>query len=235
MFENLGTEGLEKTEDRLGGGGVLDTDVYEGTLIAAYLGKSQSSQARSVTYLIKTKDGYDYSETSYFTNKKDENFYMNGDKKVGLPGFQTLNSACLLYTGKGLTAQTTAKRTFDIYNFEQKKDIATEVDCIEGLFDKNILVAIQRQTVDKQKKGTNGYYNTGETRDQNEIIKFFHPDSRRTSTECMDQLDAPVYIDKWLEKNQGVTRNRSKGAKGKTGAPGASGGDSGEETESLFS
>lgn len=234
MFENLTTDGLEKTEDRLGGGGILDTDVYKGKLIAVYLGKSQSSKARSATYLMKMENGYQYSETTYFTNRNDENFYKNGDAKVALPGFQTLNSACLLYSGQPLTAQTTEKRTFDIYDFEQKKDIATEVDCIAGLFDKDILVAIERQTVDKQKKGDNGYYNTGETRDQNEIVKFFHPDSRRTSTECLDQLESAVFIDKWLEKNQGKTRNKAKGKAGKSGAPGASA-DSSEETESLFS
>jgi len=234
MFDNLTTDGLEKAEDRLGGGGVLDTNVYKGKLIAAYLGKSQSSKARNITYLIKMENGFDYSETSYFTNKSDENFYMNGDKKVGLPGFQTLNSACLLYTGKGITAQTTETRTFDIYNFEQKKDIATQVECIAGLFDKDVLVAIERQTVDKQKKGSNGYYNTGETRDQNEIVKFFTTDSKRTSTECLDQIAEPVFHDKWLEKNEGKTRNKSKGKAGQSGAPGAAE-SSGEETESLFS
>ena len=68
VFGNLSNDGLEQTQDRLGGFNVRETDVYEATIKVAYAGQSAGG-ARNVTLVVNLPDG-EYSETIYVTNKK---------------------------------------------------------------------------------------------------------------------------------------------------------------------
>ena len=105
-FGNLSSEGLEESQDRLGGFSVLDSDIYTGTIKAFYAGQS-SKGAKSVT-LIFSHDGKEYSETVYVTNRNGENWFMNPQdktKKVPLPGFTTIADICLVCTDAPLADQ----------------------------------------------------------------------------------------------------------------------------------
>ena len=42
MFGNLTTDGLQESQDRLGGISVFNTDIYIGTVKALYAGKSSN-------------------------------------------------------------------------------------------------------------------------------------------------------------------------------------------------
>ncbi|MGQ0565567.1 MAG: hypothetical protein ACT4OK_10920 [Gemmobacter sp.] len=223
MFGGLTSAGLEKTTDRLGGGGVLDTDFYTGTVKLAYAGKS-SGGATSITVHLDL-DGREYRETFYITNKAGENFFIDKKdpkKKQPMPGFVSVDELCLLTTGFPLEEQTAEDKVVKIYDFEQKKEIPTNVPVLIDVIGKKVSAAIVRQTVDKQKKDTSGEYrNTGETRDENVVDKFFHAESARTVNEIRDGIETGIFAGKWTEKNKGITRNKAKGSEGKTGTPGA--------------
>lgn len=243
MFGNLTQDGLEETQDRLGGANLFDTGFYGGIIKVAYVGKASASDSRSVTVIVDVK-GQEFKETIWITTKSGDNFYpdkQDKTKKHELPGFTTINDLCLLSTGMDLASQDTEEKVVSIYNFEQKKDIPTNVPVFPELMGKAIGLGIVRETVDKQKKDSSGNYaNTGETRDQNSIDKVFHAESGRTVAEFKAQLETPVFKAKWVEKNAGVTRNRSKGAEGNSGVPGGAkgfgspGAASGKATKSLF-
>lgn len=249
MFGNMTTDGLEKVGDRLGGNGPLDTDFYTGTVKLAYAGKS-SGGANSITVLIDLGDR-EYRETFYVTNKNGEIFYTDKKdpkKKIPLPGYTSVDDLCLLTTGQPLSEQDFEEKVVSIYDFEQKKDIPTNVPVLVGALGKQISAGILRQTVDKTAVGQDGQRrNTGETRDENVVDKFFHAETGKTVTEFIEQIQTPVFRDKWIEANKGKTRNRAKGAEGNTGMPGqkqtnsgmfggASGGTGGGQTakKSLF-
>jgi len=224
MFGNFTNDGLEEAGDRLGGGFIFETGVYAGKLTMAYAGQSgaQGSKATSITVLIDI-DGKEFKETVWISNRDGENSYadkQDKNKKHPLPGFTTIDDLCLVSTGYGLADQDVEDKVVKIYNFDDKKDVPTNVPVLVNLLGKDVLVAITRQTVDKQRKTDAGYVNTGETRDENTIEKFFHVDTRRTVTEIKQQIDEPIFIDAWAGKNTGKTRNKAKGADGKTGAPG---------------
>jgi len=87
---------------------------------------------------------------------------------------------------------------------------------------------------------TGKYEPTGETREQNEVVKIFSAKEnnyRKTVTEIRAKTDEAAFYDKWVTENQGQVVNKAKGT-AKTGAtqgmPGAADtpADSGEE--SLF-
>lgn len=225
MFGNLTSEGLEEVTDVVGGGGLVDTGIYAGTIKLAYAGKSQNSDAQSVTVHIEV-NGLEVRETLWVTNKKGENFYVDKkdkDKRHELPGYTAIDQLCLLATNAPLAEQEFKEKVVELYNFEERKNVPTEVPVLTALIDKPIKAAIVRQIVDKTAKDSNGVYQpTGETREENIFEKFLHSDNRSV-TEIKNGVDEAKWAPKWLEKNDGQTRNRAKGAEGKSGAPGGAG------------
>lgn len=250
VFGNLSNDGLEETQDRLGGFNVRDTDAYLGTIKVAYAGQSQGG-ARNVTLVVNLPDG-EYTETVYVTNKKGENWFLNQNdksKKVPLPGFTTIDDICLVTTGKPLSEQETEEKVVKVYDYEERKELPKSVPVLVELTGKEVILGILKETVDKNAKNdsTGEYEPTGETRDQNSISKVFHHPSKVTVVEAREAQKAgrdaeATFYDKWVEKNKGQTINRAKGtgtAGGQTGRPGggapqAGGGSGQKKTNSLF-
>ncbi len=228
-------------EDFIGGGGVLDTDVYEATIKTAYIGKAASSEARNVTLLMDV-NGREVRSQIWVSNRNGEVTYK--DKKTkedkNLPGFNQVNSLCLLVAGKNMGDMDVEELTVKLYDFDAKKELPQVVDCFSELHGETVMIALQRQTVDKTVKNdaTGDYEPTGETRDQNEVVKFFAPGSMVTISEVAEYIKGlggnfdevvqegdllkgintmneshGAYATKWLDRNKGKTYDKSTGAK----------------------
>lgn len=226
MFGNLTTEGAEKVEDRVGGFTLFETDVYEGIVKLAYVTKSTSSESQAANLVIDI-GGREYRETIWMTNSKGENTYQDKKdpaKKHLLPGFISINDLAMMTTETPLSEQDLENKVVEIYDFEARKAVPTNVPVFVDMLGKPVKVAIQKRTVDKQKKdGNNVYQNTGETRDENTIVKFFHPETDQTLTEAIEGVAGGTYMNAWLGKNQGKTYNAVKGAGPNAGAAGRPG------------
>ena len=72
----------EVEDDFIGGGGVLDTDIYPATIKYAYIGKAQNSDARNLTLCLKV-NGLELTRQIWMTNKNGDVTYK--DKKTGEP------------------------------------------------------------------------------------------------------------------------------------------------------
>lgn len=254
----------EKVEDDyIGGGGVLDTDIYPATIKYAYLGKAQNSNARNLTLCV-TIDGKEITRSIWMTNRDGDVTYK--DKKTGeeknLPGFNQVNSLAMLLLSKEIGDLEVEEKTLNLYDFDSKKEIPQAVECFTELHGEALQVAVQRQTVDKTEKNesTGDYEPTGETRDVNEFIKFFPPERLVTISEVAHyvkslggdfdevlgdgELTKAIehmeedgdYAAKWLDKNRGETWDRSTGKKeGKSfGGGKSSGGGAKKPKSSLF-
>lgn len=264
IFSSAKSVKTDKVEDDfVGGGGVLDTDIYSGSIKYMYLGKAANSDARSVTISVTLKGNKEVRETIWMTNRDGDVTYK--DKRSGemknLPGFNQVNALCMMLTGKEIGELETEEKVLNLYDFEAKKEVPQSVECFTDLHGVDLQVAVQRVTVDKEKKDDNGKYQpTGETRDQNEFVKFFPADKRVTMSEIanfissmgsdLDEVMADGDLDKaiarmddegpyaktWLEKNQGQTYNKAKGAakEGKAFGGGSSGGGEKKAKKSLF-
>lgn len=265
IFANKKSVKSEKVEDDyIGGGGVLDTDIYPAKIKYAYIGKAANSNARNLTLSLLI-NGSEVTRSIWMTNRDGDVTYK--DKKTkeekNLPGFNQVNSLAMLLLSKEIGELDVEEKTLNLYDFDAKKEIPQAVDCFVDLHDLELQVAIQRQTVDKTEKNesTGDYEPTGETRDVNEFIKFFPAERLVTISEVahfveslggtFDEVLADgdlgkaiskmeedgSYATKWLEKNRGETWDRSTGKKkeGKSfGGSKSSGGGEKKKSASLF-
>lgn len=254
-------EGVE--DDFLAGSGILDTDIYLATIKTAFIGKAASSEARNVTLLLDI-NGREHRVQIWVSNRNGDVTYK--DKKTGedknLPGFNQVNSLCLLVTGQEMGDMEVEELTVKLYDFDAKKELPQAVDCFTSLHGEQVMVAMQRQTVDKTTKNdaTGAYDATGEVKDINEVVKFFAVNSVVTISEVAEfvkslggsfedivrdgdvlkaisrmDTDAGVYAEKWLERNKGETWNKATGkAKSGTKFSGSSNTDKPKSKNSLF-
>ena len=223
LFSNFNTEGLEASEDRLGGFSPLSTDVYEASIKAAYAGQS-SGGAHSVT-LIADAGGREYRETIYITNKKGENFFLNKNdktKKVPLPGFTTINDICLVTVEQPLSEMETEEKVVNVWDNDAKKEVPKSVQMLTGLIGMKVGLGIVEQLVNKNEKVGDKYEPTAETRVENLIDKVFHFPSNMTVVEATNGATDPAFHEAWVAKNKGVQRDKREIKDGAGGA-GASG------------
>lgn len=223
MFGNLTTDGLQESQDRLGGISVFNTDIYIGTVKALYAGKS-SGGATSVT-LIADLNGKEYTETLYVTNKDGQNWFANkqdNTKKVPLPGFTVVDDICLIATGEPLAAQETEEKVIKVWDNEAKKEMPKSVPMITAALGKPIALGIQKTLANKQTKVGNDYVPNAETREENHIDKVYHPEMKLTVAEARAGQDVAQFWDAWLLKNKDQVRDKrtiKDGEAGNSGAP----------------
>lgn len=252
-------------EDYVGGSGLFDTDIYTAKIKTAYIGKAQASEARNVTLLLDI-DGKELRSQTWVSNKTGDVTYK--DKQSGemknLPGYNQINGLALLVAGKNLGDLDTEELVVKIYDYDAKKELPQSVTCFTELHGETVNVAVQRQTVDKTAKNdsTGAYDPTGETRDQNEIVKFFAGDKLVTISEVAEFIkslgesfddvvenghllkaikkvpeEAGMFADKWLTRNKGQTYDKSsKGGKsaGKEFKPAGGTTEGKKKSASLF-
>lgn len=236
LLKNLETKAnVEGEKDVLGGGGVLDTNVYPMKVKVAYF-TSAASGAVAIN-LQGDVDGKEVRQQFWVlsgNDKGNKNTYTKDGKEYYLPSFLTANSLALLTIGKELSQLDVEKKVIKLYDFEAKEERPTEVDVLVELTGQMIQAGIQKQTVDKNEKGDDGkYYPTGETREINEVVKFFRYDDGLTVPEIEKGVTEAKFKDDWVAKWAGKVINKSKGNKdgAKAGLP-SGGAKTG--TSSLF-
>lgn len=236
LLKNLETKAnVEGEKDVLGGGGVLDTNVYPMKVKVAYF-TSAASGAVAIN-LQGDVDGKEVRQQFWVlsgNDKGNKNTYTKDGKEYYLPSFLTANSLALLTIGKELSQLDVEKKVIKLYDFEAKEERPTEVDVLVELTGQMIQAGIQKQTVDKNEKGDDGkYYPTGETREINEVVKFFRYDDGLTVPEIEKGVTEAKFKDDWVTKWAGKVINKAKGNKdgAKSGLP-SGGAKTG--TSSLF-
>lgn len=236
LLKNLETKAnVEGEKDVLGGGGVLDTNVYPMKVKVAYF-TSAASGAVAIN-LQGDVDGKEVRQQFWVlsgNDKGNKNTYTKDGREYYLPSFLTANSLALLTVGKELSQLDVEKKVIKLYDFEAKEERPTEVDVLVELTGQLIQAGIQKQTVDKNEKGDDGkYYPTGETREINEVVKFFRYDDGLTVPEIEKGVTEAKFKDDWVAKWAGKVINKAKGNKdgAKSGLP-SGGAKTG--TSSLF-
>lgn len=223
-----------KDTDTLGGGFKrLDSAVYPFTIKLAYLTYATSG-AMAFNLEAVTDAGVTMKETQYISNKEGSNQYP--DKKTGekkyMPSFLTINSLALLTTGQPLTAQRAEKKHINLYNYDKKAEVPTEVIMLTEMIGKKFLGGVIKRREDKQTKNpqTGVYENTGDDREINVLDKVFRATDKLTESEILAKATEPKFLEAWKAKWDGQVDDRFKGKQGQgnAGAPAgnfAGGGD----------
>jgi hypothetical protein len=223
LFGKLTSEGLEQSQDRLGGFSPLDSGVYTAKIKALYAGQSAGG-AMSITLLAELSNGKEYRETVYVTNKEGKNFFLNKDdrtKKVPLPGFTVADDLCLIATGKPLAEQESEEKVINVYDFEAKKEMPKSVPMITEAIGQEVSLGIIKQIVNKNVKQGTEYVATAETREENFIDKVFHPTLKLSVAEARNGQDEPKFQEAWLARNKDQVRDKRTIKDGEAGTAGA--------------
>jgi len=223
---------VEQAADVLGGGGAKETGIYPFTVKHAYMHKSAGG-ALGISVRCDDGSGGTFDTTQWVASgdaKGNKPYYERNGKKYPLPGYSIIDDMCQLGTDVALADMDTEEKTIKLYDFDEQKEVPTEVDMLVDLVGANVYLAIQKCLVDKTEENPNfddskredkisnpKRIPTGETREENEVSKVFEASSKLTAKEIADNVDECVFFDKWLAKNEGKVRDKtSKDAK-KTG------------------
>jgi hypothetical protein len=231
LFGNLTNNGLEESQDRLGGFRVRDTDAYTGTIKVAYAGVSSRSKAQSVSIILELEAGGEYRETFWVTNGEGNNYYLDKNdksKKNPLPGFTIVDDICMVTTEKPLSQQTAEDKVINVYDPDQKKELPKSVPMLVDLLGKKVTLGIVKELKNKQVKDANDkYVDTADTREENTTDKVFHYPSNLTMVEARRGVTNAQFYGSWVEANRGKARDKRSikdGAQnGQAGRPGAGG------------
>lgn len=226
MFANLTSDdSIAAEKDSVGGGSSpLESGLYPMIVSMAHITVSAGG-ATGLVLSLKTTDNKEVRQTLWMTSgtaKGGKNYYEKDGVKNYLPGFLLAESLCMLATGKKITETDIEEKVINLYSYEAKAEVPTKVKVIMDLLNKPILIGIIKQTVDKTAKNDAGVYvPTGETREENEIDKMFHAESRLTTAEVKAHAAEATFVNVWSAKHSGVTRNKAKGVatNGAAGAP----------------
>lgn len=238
LLKNLKTtEDVKAETDNLGGGGLFDSNIYDFVISLAYV-KAATSGAIGLFLELKSPEGRTLKTNMYMTSGREKggkNYSEKDGVKTYLPGFNQANGLCLLTLGKEISELETEEKVVKLYDYTAKSEVPTKVDALTDLHGQSIKAGVIKQIVDKQKKNdvTNQYEPTGETREENEVDKFFRAKDGFTVAEIRAQAEKAEFIELWVEKNKGKVKNKSKGAAGTAGAPKAAGTTT-KPTTSLF-
>lgn len=225
LLNNLKSDAsISQERDSVGSGGPVESGLHPSNISLAYLTKSQGG-AVGLVLSAKTEAGRELRQTLWMTSgtaKGGTNFYTDKDgAKQYLPGFNLANSLALLTVGKEISELDTETKVVNAYSPEAKAEVPTKVEMLVDLLGKEIIIGAIKQTVDKTQKNDAGIYvPTGETRDENEIDKFFRSRDRMTTAEIRAKAESATFIDTWDAKWAGKTRDKSKGANGAAGVAG---------------
>ena len=215
-------ESIADEKDSVGGGGVLNSGLYESKITMAYVTTS-SGGATGLVIQAKTSEGRDIRSTQWMTSgtaKGGKNFYEKDGVKNYLPGFLLAQSLALLTCGKEISEMETETKVVNVYDYTAKKEVPTKVDMVMDLLGKDVLIGLIKQVVDKNVKNAAGaYVPSGDTREENEIDKFFRASDRKTTAEIRAKAETAAFADTWVEKHFDKTRNRATKVAGTAGAP----------------
>lgn len=226
ILSNINTsDQTEAPRDSLGGGGPLETGVYPATIRAVYFQTAESGAlAANVHFDI---DGREHRERLWFVSgnaKGNRTFYERDGKKFELPSYTTFKDLTLMTVGKLPNEIDTEDGVMNIYSPEASKEVPTTVPMAKELVGKSIRLGLEKQIVDKTQRNDEGkYVPTGETREQNEIVKLFHGETGMTVVEAQAGLTEGAFIKDWETKFAGVTRDKTTKDIGNTPARAVSG------------
>lgn len=228
LLKNLTSdESIAGERDSVGNSGPVESGLYPSKITLAYVTKSEGG-ATGLVLNAKTESGRELRQTLWMTSgtaKGGNNYYTDKEgAKQYLPGYLAANSLTLLTIGKEIGTLDTETKVVNVYSKEAKAEVPTKVEMLVDLLGQDIIIGVIKQTVDKTVKNDAGVYvPNGETREENEIDKFFRARDRMTTAEIRGQAAEASFIDVWSDKHTGNTRNKAKGVSGVAGAPKAAG------------
>lgn len=222
MFHDLNVpQNVEKEKDILGGGRtVLDSGLYKATIVQAYGTESRNgTKGLVIKFEIHKADGsvIPFTNTFWVTNREGSVTYTDKEgKQHYMIGFNQVNSLCKHLTNTELMSTAFEKRIIPVFNFEQRKDVPTEVNMAVALLGKEVALGLLKVRENKSQKVGDDYVPTPEEVFNNSIDKIFFMKDGKPYTaieldEGADSSFAAEWVNKWKDKVQDKYKTVSGG------------------------
>jgi len=244
LLKNLKTDAsIQGEQDRIGGGGAIESNVYDLTIDMAYITVSEEKTdgdgkvtggAMAVTIIYKQENGKEITDTQYVTGGADKgkkNTYLDKDKNEQyLPGFLIMDAVAMLTLGKSISDLETEDKLVEVYDFQAKAKVAKKLPVITELIGKKLVAGILRVVANKKVKQQNGSYAvTNDKSTFNEVSKIFcarddfkHMTVAEIRAKKADPSVTAKFYDEWKNNYAGKDKDTFKPV---DGAPaGTSGG-----------
>lgn len=240
MFNDIKVDSsIQVSGDRLSGSTLLESGVYDFTIKLAY-GSLSKGKASALNLLLETADHREIKQQLWVTSGEAKGrlpYYIDKRTKTKkfLPGYELANDLCMMTINKPLNQTVSEDKTIMLYDYSQGKEVPTQVKMLTELIGKKIFGGVIKQIVDKNilDSTTNTYVPSGETREENEIDKFFHHPTGLTVTEAKAKIEEPKFKNDWVKRWSEVTRDKTTKLGTLPGAP-AGKPNSAETAPSLF-
>lgn len=206
-------DNIQEEKDTLGGNfKTPDSGIYEAMIKYAYLSQAQSG-AGAVNFEFDL-EGMTHRETMYVTSRNGVNYYEKDGQRHYLPSFLNADAIALFATSKPLAEQTTQPKVIKLYDFNQKKEVPTEVPMLTELLGKKVKLGIIKEKSFKQAKDSSGnYVNTDEIREHASVSKVFSPTDNRTTSEVRAGKTEAEFYTQWLDKWQDQIKDNTVNTK----------------------
>jgi hypothetical protein len=206
-----------------------ESGLYPATLKAAFLGEfaSGSKYIEVVTEIRNPETGetLNHSERETVWSAKSKGpFYLDKETKAKkqLIGLSKMNSLGELLTGNALKSSTFTPKFHNVYSKEANGMVPAELPTLVDWCGKEIYVGLQKIIANKQVKQGTKYVDIAETREFNEVNKFFD-ENKRSNLEVKRDTKA-VFCEDWLKSNKDKTKDKSKAVVGGGSAAPVAGG-----------
>lgn len=207
MFKDLSSKDLETARDVVPTGQyTVKSDIYTGVVKMAYGTQSARGALGVVLTLYLEELGKEFTETVWVTNRDGHNYYIDKEskKKRPLPGFTVINDLCGVTVESEISQVETELKLVPVYNYDEKKQVPTEVEVFTPLLGTKCHIAILESKVNKQQKNAAGeYVAIADSHEVNSIEKIMHYPTKVTLREAEDGNGEPIYYSAWLEANRG--------------------------------
>lgn len=233
LLDGMTQDVKEKASDSLGGSVFLvDSGLHKMTIDVAYLSEAKSGaiglnlhlkgNGSFVRQTLWIKSGHAKGNTTFYKNAKGE--------KQNLPGFSQANQLVQLLVDMDKNIIDMATQTEDkiikLYSYDAKGDVDTKVEMIPDLLNKEVVIGMHKQAVEKTafNQATKQYDpvtdNAGRvyTVDRNEINKIFDADGLSVA-EREGGLTKPAFANTWADKWEGEVVDKTSAKTGRYPMP----------------
>lgn len=197
--------------------GVIDSGIYTMKCAMAYIYTKPNGGIGLATEF--KGDGIVYKETLHLVKPNGDAFYTTkANKKMPMMGLVVADAMAQVTHDKilmTLGSETVQKKMVNVYNFDEGRDIPTEVDMIMGLVGQDMQLAILRKIENKATQASN-WKPTNEQKEYNAIDTVFQVDTNLSAVEIINGAPSSQYA-YWDGRNTGKTRNTFKEIKGAGG------------------
>lgn len=225
LFAGVSTEGAEKVTDSVGGFVPIESNVYMGTLTAAYVSSSadEDNHGQALNIVVQLEDGKEHREILYVLDKEGSALRTNKQgKTVKRDAFVIADDISLLASETPFVDALFEEKLVEVWDNDAGKRVPKPMPALVDAIGRDFKFALQTTKKFKQELVNGTWTDTAKIIHETKIVKVMDTDGF-TVLEKIEGADNAVFEANWVKAHGGKVRDFTQGktpAAPKTGIPG---------------